>query len=381
MKFVHISDLHLGKRLNEYSLAEDQKYILDEIVSVVDEERPDGVLIAGDVYDKSVPSAEAVQLFDEFLVKLSQRKKQVFVISGNHDSPERIAFGGRLMGASGVHLSPVYDGQVLPVTMTDEYGVLNVYSLPFVKPSHVKRFYEDEEIFSYTDGVAVAVKHMQINPSERNVLLSHQFVTGASLSGSEDEITVGGTDNVDASVLKDFDYVALGHIHGAQNCVNEKIRYSGTPLKYSFSELKHQKSVTVVELKAKGEAPIVYTRPLTPLREVTELRGRFAELTAPEFYAGKAFQKDYLRIILTDEEDVVDGYAKLRQIYPHFAKLEYDNARTRSNAVISADENVEEKTAMELFCELFELQNNRPVNEQEAAFLQELIEKTEEELA
>lgn len=378
MKFVHISDLHLGKRLNEYSLIEDQKYVLDEIVSVVDEERPDGVLVAGDVYDKSVPSAEAVQLFDEFLVKLSQRKKQVFVISGNHDSPERIAFGGRLMDASGVHLSPVYDGNVSPVTLFDEYGALNVYSLPFVKPSHVKRFYEEEEISSYTDGVATAIKHMRIDPNARNVLLSHQFVTGAALSGSEDEITVGGTDNVDASVLNDFDYVALGHIHGAQNCGNEKIRYSGTPLKYSFSELKHRKSVTVVELKAKGEAPIVYTRPLTPLREVREIRGTFAELTAPAFYAGKDFQKDYLRIVLTDEEDVVDGYAKLRQIYPNFAKLEYDNARTRSDSVIYTDENAEEKSAMELFCELFELQNNRPVNEKEAAFLKELIEQAEE---
>ena len=251
MKFIHMSDLHLGKRLNEFSMLEEQEAVLEQILSIVDAEAPDGVLVAGDVYDKSVPSAEAVTLFDGFLAALAARRVQTFVISGNHDSPERLAFGSRIMDAGGIHLSPVYDGRVIPITLRDEYGPVNVYLLPFVKPAHVRRFFEDEEIFSYHDAIRVAVQAMAINPDERNLLLTHQFVTGSTPGGSE-EVTVGGTDNVDASVFDGFDYVALGHIHGAQNCGSERIRYCGTPLKYSFSEMNHQKSVTVVELFGKG---------------------------------------------------------------------------------------------------------------------------------
>ncbi|MGI6110318.1 MAG: metallophosphoesterase family protein, partial [Eubacteriaceae bacterium] len=243
MKFVHLSDLHLGKRVNGFSMIEDQQYILEEILKIIAEEKPQAVLISGDIYDKSIPPAEAVQLFDDFLVSLSRDKLQVFVISGNHDSAERIAFGSRLMDQSGVHLSPVYDGYVEPVRLTDEYGPVDFFMLPFIRPVHVRHCFPDDEIKSYSDALACAVSHMPVDPAVRNVLLTHQFVTGAVTSDSED-ISVGGTDNVDAAVFEAFDYTALGHIHAPQNAGGERIRYCGTPLKYSFSEASHQKSVT-----------------------------------------------------------------------------------------------------------------------------------------
>ena len=254
MKFIHLSDLHLGKRVNEYSMLEDQEYILKKIINIVDAEKPDGVIIAGDVYDKSVPAAEAVQLFDSFLVQLAKRKLEVFVISGNHDSPERIAFGSRIMDASGIHMSPVYNGKIVPFSMQDEYGTVDVYMLPFIKPAHVRRFCDDE-IATYTDAISNVISKLSINHNNRNILVTHQFVTGSSRSESE-EISVGGSDNVDAYVFEPFDYVALGHIHSPQNCGSEHIRYCGTPLKYSFSEAKDRKSVTVIELAEKGNCHI-----------------------------------------------------------------------------------------------------------------------------
>ena len=271
MKLIHLSDLHLGKRVNEFSMLEDQRHILWEIIRIIDSEGPDGVIIAGDVYDKPVPPAEAVALLDEFLFSLSGRGTEVFVISGNHDSPERLAFGGRIMEHSGIHLAPVYNGNVRPVTLTDRYGDLKLYLLPFVKPAHVRRFFPEREIVSYTDAVSAAVEAMEIDMSCRNVLVTHQFVTGAVRCESE-EISVGGADNVDAAVFDGFDYVALGHIHGPQQVGKPTLRYCGTPLKYSFSEAGQKKSLTVVELREKGQVE-VRTVPLAPLRDMAELRG------------------------------------------------------------------------------------------------------------
>lgn len=244
MKLIHLSDLHLGKRLNEFSLIEDQNYILSKILKIIDDEQPDGIIIAGDVYDKSVPTGEAVEMFDDFLVKLAKKNLQVYVNSGNHDSPERLAFGNRIMNASGIHFSSVYNGTPDHFEAEDEYGKVMIYLLPFIKPAHVRRFFPDESIESYTDALKVAVNAMNINKDIRNVLLSHQFVTGAQRSESE-EISVGGSDNVDSDVFADFDYVALGHIHRPQNIEKNKIRYCGSPLKYSFSESPYEKSVTV----------------------------------------------------------------------------------------------------------------------------------------
>ncbi len=372
MKLIHLSDLHLGKRVNEYSMIEDQEYILKKILHILDEEKPDGVIIAGDVYDKSVPSAEAVQLFDDFLVSLAKRKLQVFVISGNHDSPERIAFGSRIMDGGGIHMSPVYQGDIEPITLQDKYGAVHIYMLPFIKPVQVRRFCE-EEITTYTDAIRYAVSKMKRKPDQRNVLITHQFVTGAKRSESE-EISVGGTDNVDAGVFEGFDYVALGHIHSPQNCGSDKIRYCGTPLKYSFSEARDKKSVTVVELAEKGN--VTYrTVDLVPMRDLVELRGTYAELTLKSFYAHTSWQEDYTHITLTDEEDIPDAIGKLRAVYHHLMRLDYDNQRTRTHAEINGRTDVESKSPLELFSDFYELQNNQPMTEEQNKFMHELMEK------
>jgi len=371
MKLIHLSDLHIGKRVNEVSMIEDQEYILTQILEIIDQEAPEAVLISGDVYDKSVPSAEAVTLFDDFLCRLAQRKLDVFIISGNHDSAERLAFGGRLMDGTGIHLSPVYHGNISPITLTDVHGEVRFWLLPFIKPAHVKRFYPDESIESYTDACRVAVEKMAIDPSERNVLLTHQFVTGSATCDSE-EISVGGTDNVDAAVFAGFDYVALGHIHGPQNIGSGRIRYCGTPLKYSFSEAGHQKSVTVVELGKKGDFRL-YAVPLVPKHDLREIKGTYEEVTAKSFYENTPVE-DYLHITLTDEEDVPEAMARLRVIYPNLMKLTYDNTRTRSSTVIDGAVDVQKKSPLQLFGELYQQQNGQEMSEIQKDFLLGLIE-------
>ncbi len=376
MKLIHLSDLHLGKRVNEYSMLEEQQYILKKIINIIDDENPDGVIIAGDIYDKSVPPAEAVQLFDDFLVGLAKRKLQVFAISGNHDSPERIAFGSRIMDAGGIHMSPVYHGDIEPISMQDKHGTVYIYMLPFIKPAHVRRFCE-EEITTYTDAIKYAISKMNINSASRNVLITHQFVTGARRSESE-EISVGGTDNVDEGLFEDFDYVALGHIHSPQNCGSDKIRYCGTPLKYSFSEAKDRKSLTVVELAEKGT--VTYrTIELIPRHDLVELKGTYSELMLKSFYENTTWQEDYTHITLTDEEDIPDAIGKLRTVYHHLMKLDYDNKRTRKSAEIDAAADAESKSPMELFSGFYELQNNQPMTEEQEEFMRGLIENTWEE--
>lgn len=375
MKLIHLSDLHLGKRVCEMSMLEDQEYILREILGIVADTRPDALLISGDVYDKSVPSAEAVTVFDDFLCRLAARKLPVLIISGNHDSPERLSFGGRLMQGSGIHISPVYDGNIRPITLRDGFGEVHFWLLPFLKPVHVRSVFPEENIESYTDACAAAVAHMPLNKEERNVILVHQFVTGAETCGSE-ELSVGGTDNVDASVFADFDYVALGHIHRPQNGGSNKIRYCGTPLKYSLSEVDHHKSVTLVELGAKGELHLELI-PLHPKHDLREIRGSFAQLTDMDYYKNTAAE-DYLHIILTDEEDIPEAAGKLRAIYPNYLHISYDNTRTRTDQVVDCAENVQRKSKLELFDELYQLQNNQPMSDTQRFFLQELMDAMEE---
>ena len=373
MKFLHLADLHLGKRVNGFSMLEDQAHILRQILAILDDEQPDGVLIAGDVYDKSVPSVEAVELLDGFLTELRARGVPVLLISGNHDSPERLAFGGRVMDSCGIHISPVYDGALTPVTLQDAFGPVHVWLLPFVKPAHVRRWFPDADIESYTDAVAEAVAHMDIDTAARNVLVTHQFVTGGTRSGSE-ELSVGGTDNVDSGVFAPFDYVALGHLHGAQHIGRETIRYAGSPLKYSFSEARQHKSVTVVTLGEKGDVQ-VRTVALTPLRELREIRGSYDELTARSFYEHTTYRSDYLHLILTDEQDVFDAISRLRTIYPYLMTLDYDNARTRAAGGMSVPAETERRTPLELFEALYQRQNHRPMSEVQRAYIAQLMEQ------
>ncbi len=373
MKFLHLADLHLGKRVNGFSMLEDQAHILRQILAILDDERPDGVLIAGDVYDKSVPSVEAVELLDGFLTELRTRGVPVLLISGNHDSPERLAFGGRVMDSCGIHISPVYDGALAPVTLQDAFGPVHVWLLPFVKPAHVRRWFPDADIESYTDAMAEAVAHMDIDTAARNVLVTHQFVTGGARSGSE-ELSVGGTDNVDSGVFAPFDYVALGHLHGAQHIGRETIRYAGSPLKYSFSEARQHKSVTVVTLGEKGDVQ-VRTAALTPLRELREIRGSYDELTARSFYEHTTYRSDYLHLILTDEQDVFDAISRLRTIYPYLMTLDYDNARTRAAGGMSVPAETERRTPLELFEALYTRQNHQPMSEVQRAYIAQLMEQ------
>ncbi len=423
MKFIHLADLHIGKRVNAFPMLEDQRYILKQILTILREEQPDGgVILAGDIYDKAIPSAEAVELFDEFLTELAALRLRVFVIAGNHDSPERIAFGNRLMDRSGIYLSPVYDGHVKCITCPDTAAAatppVDVYLLPFLKPANVRRFYPEETIESYTDAMRVAIAHMDIDPTHRNLLVTHQFVTGASRSDSED-ISVGGTDNVDVSVFAPFDYVALGHLHGPQQVrfqpapeedaadqdanlaassadrsespasaventtVGPVIRYAGTPLKYSFSEARHHKSVTVVEIgekKADGVVDVcIDTRELRPLHDMREIRGSYEELTLRANYEGTATD-DYIHATLTDEIEVPDAARHLQVIYPNLMKLDYDNARTRGQGSERLElEQLEEKSPLDLFSELFEKQNHKDMTEEQARYVQAQMEKIWEE--
>lgn len=376
MKIMHLSDLHIGKKVNEYSMLQDQIYILKEILQIIDNEKVETVIIAGDVYDRSLPPNEALELFDEFLYQLSGRNVNVFVISGNHDSPERISYGGRMMTENKIFLSPVYDGNVKPITLNDDYGEVNFYLLPFVRPADIRRYFPDENIENYTDAVKVAIDNMNVDFNERNILVTHQFVTGAELSESED-IIVGGTDNVSGEVFDGFDYVALGHIHREQTVGKDNIRYCGTPLKYSFSEAKHIKSVTILDFNDKGN--IEYSKiPLTPFRDMREIRGTYYELTLKSSYESTNTE-DYLHITLTDEEDIPDAIGKLRSIYPNIMKLDYDNLRTRGSGTVDAIENIESKSPFELFAELFKQQNNQDLSEEQEEIMRNLIDKIWEE--
>lgn len=379
MKLLHISDLHIGKRVNEFSMIEDQKYILRRILAIADEEQADGVMIAGDIYDKPVPSAEAVGVFDWFLTELADHGKKVYAVSGNHDSAERIAFGAQLMSGRGVFVSPVYQGDPVMFSVQDPYGELCIYLLPFIKPAAVRHALEgipdlDGKTLpeSYQDAVALAVERMNVDRSKRNILIAHQFVTGAGRCDSE-EVSVGGLDNVDADIFDAFDYVALGHIHSPQYMKRETVRYCGTPLKYSFSEAEQEKSVTVVELGGKGQVGIS-TVPLVPLHDLRRIRGTYLEVTARDFYQNMDTE-DYVQITLTDEEDIPDGLQKLRIIYPNLMRLEYDNSRTKQNRFIERAEEIEQKSELELFAEFYELQNNQPMSDEQTALVAQLIEE------
>ena len=371
MKLMHLSDLHLGKRVNGFSMIEDQRFVLEQILDMAREERPDGTLLCGDIYDKTVPTAEAVELFDEFLSRLADLCP-VYIISGNHDSAERLAFGGRLLEKARVFVSPVYSGTVLSAEQTDEFGAVVFHLLPFLKPAHVRRFFGEESIESYTDAIRAALSGIELADGKRHVLLAHQLVTGSQRCESE-ELSIGGSDNVDAAVFDGFDYVALGHLHGPQRAGGDHIRYCGTMLKYSFSEANHHKSVTFVQLGQKGSLEIT-TRPLVPLRDMKVLRGNYEELMSREFYQGTELPECYLHITLTDEEDVPEALSRLGAVYPHIMKLSYDNARTRQRQNPLELEAQPEDSPLDLFGLLYEKQNNRPLGPEQSDYLTGLIE-------
>lgn len=385
MKFMHLSDLHLGKKLNEFSLLEDQKYILQQILFYVEQEKPNVVLLAGDIYDKSIPPVEAVKLFDWFLTELVNKKTLVCLISGNHDSGERLSFAANLLNKNGVYIGASYTGENEKIVLSDEYGLVNIYLLPFIKPAFVKQFISEEEktlINSYHDAMKYVISKMELNITERNILLAHQFVTGAKTCDSEN-IIVGGLDNIGGEIFADFDYVALGHIHSPQNICGENIRYCGTPLKYSFSEYKQQKSITMVEIKQKGELNINLI-PLSPLRELRKIKGTYSEIMQKNFYQDfpcdkNGRLKDFYHITLTDENDVIDAMPKLRSIYSNLLQLSYDNKRTQNNSVIETDINLDKKMPIELLGDFYLLQNNQQLNKEQKEFIIDLLSRLDGE--
>ena len=371
MKFIHISDLHLGKRLYEFSMIEEQKNALDQVIKAVDERDVDGIFIAGDIYDKQIPSIEAVELFDSFLTQLSKRDIDIFVISGNHDSAERVCFGAELFKSKRIYISKAYEGRIEYVDMQDEYGKLRVHLIPFMKPANVRRFYPDEEITDYNSAIRVVVENMEMAEDERNVVLVHQFITGAARSESE-ESSLGGMDNIEYDLFDDFDYVALGHIHKPQAMGRQQVRYSGTLVKYALDEVNQVKSITYVELKSKGEV-IIETIPVEPIHEMRRVVGTYMELTDRNNYIDTRVD-DYLHVVLTDEGDVPDALRKLRVIYPNILRLEYDNTRTRCRNSVIEGEAVRRRQPIEYIEELFFEQNNADMSEEQKRIIRQIME-------
>ena len=362
MIFAHISDLHLAKRVNGYSMLEDQQHILSEIMDILTLNAAEALLIAGDIYDKAQPPAEAVRMFDDFIYNLHDREIKVFAISGNHDSADRIAYGARLFENNGVYVSPAFDGSIKSVLLSDDYGPIKVYLIPYLRPSEVKRFFPDCEINGSEAAVKTVIDNENIDRSIRNIAVSHQFVTGAATCESE-EMTIGGQENISAEVFNMFDYTALGHIHGPQNIIENKIRYSGTPLKYSFSEANHKKSVTIVDIGKKGEVK-TKTCPLTPLRDMRVLKGGFEELS-------KGFSEDYIHVILTEKTPIPDAFRRLMLYYPNIMKLTYENIQSAS--FFNMGDMAKKRGDYELVNDFFYEMNGKKMSEKQSDYIKKTL--------
>lgn len=375
MRLIHIADLHIGKSLGEFSLIEDQKFILDQILETAQKRAADAVLIAGDVYDKPIPSEAAVALFDHFLSRLADMGIKTFVISGNHDSDERLNFGSSLFAANGLYISSKYRGTLYRQTLKDEHGKVNLYLLPFVKASQVKHCFPEEEIDSYDKAVRVVLKHAYIDQSERNLLLAHQFVTGKGeeepqMGGSESAavLNVGLVEKVGADCFQTFDYVALGHIHSPQSVGRAEIRYSGSPLKYSLSEVKNDKSFPLVTLGKKGEISVELVA-LKPLRDMRHLKGRMEQLLKKENILSP---DDFIYATLTDEDTVDDAMGIFRQYYPNTIKIDYDNAHTREMGQVDFSRVTEDKSFFELFSDFYHSIYGCEIGEEEISLMKEV---------
>jgi len=350
VRFLHIADLHLGKQMNDLSLLKDQEYILQQVVQIAAEEKADAVLIAGDVYQRSSPQAEAMALFDSFVSRLVEQDMKVFVISGNHDSALRISYFSSLVKNAGVYVTEAFNGELQHVTLRDRDGDVTVWMLPFLRPAQVKRALPEEKIVSYQDAVQAVLRHAKIDFTGRNVLLCHQFITGCQVCDSE-ELMVGTLDHIDGAVFDGFDYVALGHIHGPQKVLRDTVRYAGSPLKYSFSEAHHQKSVTVADMQEKGEVQL-RTVPLYPLHDVRLIDGKLDDIMR------MPYSEDYVWITIRDELPPPDARVTLSVNFPNMMKFSVVNSKTKFDLDVKATENMENKSVLELFEDFYRLQNN-----------------------
>jgi len=372
LKLIHTSDLHLGISLYGYSLIEDQKYILDQIIQIAEDEKTDGIIIAGDVYDKSIPSVEAIKLFENFLKEAAERKINVFIISGNHDSAERLTFGSEFMKSSGIYFSDSFCGSAKSVQLKDSFGNVNLWLLPFIRPQNVRPYFSDREIPDYNTAVKTVIDSMGINSTERNILVTHQNVTNAIRCDSE-ELIFGGLDNINSDIFSDFDYVALGHIHSPQHIQKESVRYCGTPLKYSASEINQKKSVTVIELKEKSNLNI-RTRELQPLHDMRQIKDSFDSIIK-NASADTKDHEDYINIVLTDETDIPDAMSRLRQVYPRTLQIEYDNYRTQHITDSIKMSSVKKMNPEEVFRAFYYDRTESELTEDQTEYLKTVIEE------
>lgn len=383
MKILHLADLHLGKILQEQSLIEDQEYMLKEIINIIKVEKVQVLLISGDVYDRSVPPTEAVNLLDDFLKTLIKELKiKVFIISGNHDSKDRLGFGNKIFEDEGLYIESRYTGILKKVKLEDKYGPLNIYMLPFIKPVEVKKFFEDDLENNYDLAINKIIEKEEIDKSERNIIMVHQFVTAGNVKPERTEsevLSLGGIENVDVSNFKSFDYVAIGHVHRPQKIGRDTARYAGTILKYSFSEINHNKSIPIIDIKEKGNITINLL-PLKPLRDMREIKGPIEELIKEENYK-EGNLEDYIKAIITNEELVYDAIGKIKKIYPNTLKLEIQNSKTiNSNTEQNINlEEVKKKSELELFSDFYKLQNNLDLNEKQKEIVKNIISEVKHE--
>ena len=375
MKILHLADLHIGKIIYEQSLLEDQEYMLKQVEKIIEKEKIEAVLISGDIYDRSIPPADAVEVLDKFLNNLIKiLKVKVFIISGNHDSKERLNFGSKIFENDGLYIQTTYNGRIRKVELDEK---INIYMLPFIKPIEVKQYFENEKIETYNDAIKNIIENEKLDKTKINILMAHQFVTSGTTNPETCEsetINVGGLDNVDASNFSEFDYVALGHIHGPQKIGEEKIRYSGTMLKYSFSEVNHHKSVVIIEIK-NGKVDFKL-EPLIPLRDMRKIQGPIEELVKKENYEGTN-QQDYIKAIITNEEAIYDAIGQIRKIYPNTLSLDILNSKSyNSDMNIENFEKIKEKSEFELFNDFYEFQNSVRLDEEQSEIIKKVIEKT-----
>lgn len=374
MKFLHLGDLHLGKSLGEFDLIADQNYALDQVLALAKQEKADAVLIAGDVYDKAIPSEGAVRLFDYFLRRMSEEGLLAFVISGNHDSDERLNFGSSLFSAKGIYITSIYDGMLVKHTVTDEFGELDVWMLPFVKASVVRHFFPEEKIENYDQAVRVLLSHADIDRTKRNVLVAHQFVAGRGedpqLAGSEGVLVqnVGLVDRIGYDCFDAFDYVALGHIHSPQKIGREEVRYSGSLLKYSFSEVTNEKSVPVVTFGQKGDVEIRLA-PIKPLHDVRHLKGTLSKLLDPKNIEDP---QDYIFATLTDDEIINDAMGSMQQYYPNTVKIMYDNRYSKETMQADPVEAATARPFAELISEFYKMMYGCEISEEELLLMKQV---------
>ena len=380
MKVMHLSDLHLGKCVLEQSMIDDQKYILNQIMEIVKDKDIDVVMIAGDVYDRSIPTVDAVSLFSNFLANLYKLGAKVLVISGNHDSKDRLSFGNELFYDNDVYIEGFFKKEMKKVTFVDEFGNINFYLLPFIKPADVRGYFSDNEINSYDDAVRCVIENANIDINERNVIMVHQFVTasGIDVERSESEaISLGGIDNVDVSIFDKFDYVAMGHIHGACKLIRDTVRYAGSPLKYSFSEVNHRKSVSVIGFNEKGNIDLELVA-LKPVRDMKIIKGPIDKLLDKDVYSLGSCD-DYICAVITDDDYIIDAMGKLRRVYRNILKLEYDNKRSLINNGNSVSNEFREMSPLELFSRFYYSQNNVELDDERMSILDSLIKNVLEE--